>query len=108
MVHDDEYYEIPIERLGLSVKAINALKHCGMLSVGDCVDWYICNYGRLPIGLSRPNVYEILRGEVTEKLIEHGYLPSPSDFEAEMLEELKQALIEKGYWSDNLPDSKVN
>lgn len=43
--------------------------------------------------------FEVMLGEVKEKLIEHSYLEvSPSDFEADILEELKQALTEKGYW----------
>lgn len=34
----DDLYQVPIEKLGLSIKAINACKRLGMDSVGDCVD----------------------------------------------------------------------
>jgi DNA-directed RNA polymerase alpha subunit len=37
----DHLYEMPIEKLGLSVVAINALKRTGMTTIGDCIDYFL-------------------------------------------------------------------
>jgi len=102
MLKDDKYYEIPIEKLGLSVNTINELKRLGCEFVGDCVDWHLRVRDGDFFGHAPTSFYEVMLGEVKEKLIEHGYWEvSPSDFEVGMLEELKQALIKKGYWPNN-------
>lgn len=102
-----EWYEIPIEKLGLSVSTINKLKRIGMNSVGDCIDFFERGNNAMinvPFGLIGAMV-----GEVKVKLIEHGYWivwdgqPKTKDFSPDTIAELKKALIEKDYWH---PDGK--
>lgn len=67
----EHLYETPIEELELSDTAINALKKTGITNVGDCIDFYL----RLPDVLisARPVFFRVIRGEVKEKMKEHGY-----------------------------------
>ena len=64
-------YSVPIEKLELSVKAINVLKRYGVNSVGDCIDFYYhCRSGTVEVSHEFMTTME---GEVQEKLRAHGY-----------------------------------
>ncbi len=65
-------YEIPIETLGLSEKAIKAAKRLGVTSIGDCVDHFV----RITSGIagSAPHeFFEAMETEVKPQLETHGY-----------------------------------
>ena len=64
-------YKKPIEELGVSETAIKALKRAGMNSVGDCIDFYIRGVDVLIP--ARPPFFTVIAGEVKQKLIENGY-----------------------------------
>lgn len=98
----EELYEIPIEKLNLPVKALNSCLRTGLTSVGDCVD---CAERLLSplMGSVRWNDVDIFRNEVSPALIEQGYWKpklTPYAFAPEIIEELKQKLSEKGYWTE--------
>lgn len=64
-------YEVRVEKLGLSVKALNAVKRTGITSIGDCVNFYhIAAFAMIEVAYP---VMNIMYGEVKEKLKEHGY-----------------------------------
>jgi Bacterial RNA polymerase, alpha chain C terminal domain len=107
MVKEDKYYEIAIEKLGLSVSAINQLERLGVTTVGDCVDFHRRVRDGNTIGHAPTSFFRIMLGEVKEKLVEHGYWQvSIEDFVPDIIEELKQALTEKGYLPLNNADTK--
>lgn len=61
MVKEDESYEIPIESLGLSVKAINELKRLGCEFVGDCVDGLVRSINPMRVSGFSPNLLKKLK-----------------------------------------------
>jgi hypothetical protein len=62
---------MPIEELGLSEVAINALKRTGMTTVGDCIDHYHVSANSM---ISAPSsLFKAMDDEVEEKLKAHGY-----------------------------------
>ena len=69
----DSLYEVPIEKLDLSVKAVNVLKRSGVTSVGDCIAFY----------------YHCRAGAID----------APSEFMRTMLDEVQEKLRSRGYWS---------
>lgn len=96
----EELYEIPIEKLNLPVKAMNACFRLGLSAVGDCVD-------ALEAEMTRDSMYSsgwksmiVFRNDVLPALIEQGYWTAPLNsraFAPEIINELKQKLSEKGY-----------
>lgn len=96
----EELYEIPIERLNMSVKAINVCLRTGANSVGDCIDAAM-NYffpELSHMGQGRWNFWEIIPTDIIPALEAQGYLKlTAEDFPPEIIEELKNKLIEKGY-----------
>jgi hypothetical protein len=65
-------YEILIETLGLSEKALRHLKSAGITSIADCVRFYFnCAHYRRDESVSR--LWLFMYGEVEPKLQDHGY-----------------------------------
>lgn len=73
MAHiNDNYYDVPVETLGISQDAITLLARVGVQSVGDCVDFY--NRGgdaliQVPLGL-----LDKFDTEVIPALRQQGYI----------------------------------
>jgi DNA-directed RNA polymerase alpha subunit len=65
-------HEKPIEKLGLSVVSLNALKRSGVTSIGDCIDVYLRALGGV-VGSCPSSFLEAMFGEVKEKIQELGY-----------------------------------
>lgn len=81
----DALYHIPIETLGLSEKAIKGAKRLGVISVGDCVDFFVRIKGGAGPG-TLPHDHEFLEAMFTEvepKLQAHGYWPPDDSDDAE-------------------------
>ena len=98
----EELYEIPIERLGLPIKAMNYCLRLGLIAVGDCVD-AIEPQLRPACILRRPDKNNFLLNDVLPALIEQDYWSTPLNpraFLPEIIDELKQKLVDKGYWSE--------
>lgn len=102
----EELYEIPITKLNLPVKALNACLGTGLTSVGDCVDFVnrIHSTDAMIIISSRYlDTVEEFENHILPALIREGYWQSekseysPDDFAPEIINELKQKLSEKGY-----------
>ena len=67
----DHFYEMPIEKLGLSDVAIKALKKRALMSVGDCIDFHSRGTDAFIVGIAP--FFSIMYGEVEEKMKAHGY-----------------------------------
>jgi|GEM_PF-5879246 len=76
-----------------------------MTSVGDCVD--SIEHIRNPSGTciwTRWSTDDVIINDVLPILTEHGYWqeykpePTPDDFAPQVIEEIKEKLISKGYW----------
>ena len=102
--NSNNWYDIPIDKLHLSDRAIHVCKRTGINSIGDCIDYF--DYW-LPDAAypAPPGLTPILHNTVLPALIRDGYWQSEKteystdDFAPEIIEELKQKLAEKGYLS---------
>jgi hypothetical protein len=68
----DEFYEIPLEELGLSEVAMEVIKRTGITTVGDCIDHFARGADVL-ITVSGDFI-NVMEYEVKPKLEERGYL----------------------------------
>lgn len=69
---NNQFYETPIETLGISARAADLLKQLGMESIGDCLDFHERGASamiQVPFGL-----LEVFASEVLPRLYEQGYL----------------------------------
>ncbi|MEM9953093.1 MAG: DNA-directed RNA polymerase subunit alpha C-terminal domain-containing protein [Chloroflexota bacterium] len=97
-----ELYNIPIEKLGLSVRTLNQCLRAGVTSVGDCVDvakWILFPEIYFNGMHMIPSLYYAMNEEVISALIKQGYLKRaiiPDDFSPSIIAEIKQKLAEQG------------
>lgn len=69
-VSRDELYNVPIEKLNLTVKTFNLYKRTGMDSVGDCLDLYLDFFGGHTYNF-RLQLIDPLEKEIIAKIIEY-------------------------------------
>ncbi len=98
-------YQIPIEQLNLTVKTLNICLRQGVTTIRDAID----AVEMLPdgVGTSTSLVFqETMLEKVLPELIKHGYLEeekfklNSSNFAQEIITEIKEKLVETGYWKE--------
>lgn len=100
-------YDISVEKLNLPIRIINICLRQGVTSIGDCIDAIEMMIGG--VGTSTSLIFqEAMLQKVVPKLIQQGYLNkevsalNSDNFAPETIAEIKEKLIEKGYWKSNL------
>ncbi len=100
-------YQIPIEQLNLTVKTLNVCFRQGVATIGDAIDAVEMLHDGF--GTSTSLVFqETLLNEVLvlPELTKDGYLEeekfklNSSNFAPEIIAEIKEKLINKGYWDE--------
>ena len=69
-IHRDDLYDVPIEKLNLTVKTFNLFKRTGLDSVGDCLDLYFDFWGGYTYNF-RLGLIDPLEKEVFPKIVEY-------------------------------------